>query len=113
MGILLFIYAYRVWSGNAYYEIQGVPQDENVCLYYLKVWLLYASLCVHLFFPLVFALSSYVLIFFKLQENVFMLLPPENREDGMGFILSRADRHNYDVGLPDRCYREIGVGPVQ
>jgi meckelin len=85
VSILLFIYAYRVWSGNAYYEIQGVPQDENVCVYYLKVWLLYARLCVHLFFPLVFALTSYVLIFFKLQENVFMLLPMENREDGMGF----------------------------
>ena len=29
VSILLFIYAYRVWSGNAYSEIQGVPQDEN------------------------------------------------------------------------------------
>ena len=36
VSVLLFIYAYRVWSGNAYYEIQGVPQDENVChRYYL------------------------------------------------------------------------------
>ena len=85
ISVLLMVYAYRVWSGNAYYEIQGVPQDENVCLYYLKVWLLYARLCVHLFFPLVFAVTSYILIFFKLQEDVFMLLPRENREDGMGF----------------------------
>ena len=104
------VYAYRVWSGNAYYEIQGVPQDENVCLYYLKVWLLYARLCVHLFFPLVFAVTSYVLIFFKLQENVFMLLPGENREDGMGFnYYPVRNGHHHDVGLPDRCHWQVST----
>lgn len=85
VSAVLFLYAYRVWQGNAYYEIQGVPQAENVCLYYLKGLLLYARLCVHLFFPLVFMLCSYWLIFFKLQDTVFILLPAENRQDGMGF----------------------------
>ena len=47
--------------------------------------ILYARLCVHLFFPLCFALCSYWLVFFKMQDTVYVLLPEENREDGRGF----------------------------
>jgi meckelin len=47
--------------------------------------MLYCRVFVHLFFPFMFAMSSYILVFFKLQDTVYLLLPRENREDGKGY----------------------------
>ncbi|KAH8065036.1 hypothetical protein JL722_1932 [Aureococcus anophagefferens] len=82
---MCWIYYYSNWQAENYGGdvTSGFPQDEFV--YFIKWVMLYCRLFVHIFFPFMFAMSSYILVFFKLQDTVYLLLPRENREDGKGY----------------------------
>lgn len=80
-SVVAWIYARRIWQVKTYGTASGL-QDGLTRHYAWRCLLLYARIFVAFFFPVVFLVASYVFVFFKLQETVFILLPRDDGGDG-------------------------------
>ncbi|KAJ8608271.1 hypothetical protein CTAYLR_007272 [Chrysophaeum taylorii] len=85
LSVLWWIYAVRYWQTQQYGTGSTGLEGGLTTTYAWRCILLYARIFVRAYFPLVFVLCTYWLVFFKFQDAVFTMLPRENRDDGKDF----------------------------